>query len=77
MRDNLNGDPRSIVDELTFQNYKHNRTITPETTPEQWAKVYGQKTAEMELRFQAELQHPPRNAHVHPVMRDILNKVSQ
>ena len=34
-------DPMAIVQDLTFQNYAHNRRISPHVTPERWERVYG------------------------------------
>lgn len=45
----------SIIADLTYANYKHNRTISPNTTPQQWVKVYGPKALEMEKRFEQEM----------------------
>ena len=47
-------DPMAIVNELTYQNYAHNRKISPDITPEQWEKVYGDESPQMEERFQNE-----------------------
>jgi hypothetical protein len=44
----------TMVSELTYMNYAHNRNISPEITPERWEKVYGPRTPEMELRYQNE-----------------------
>lgn len=43
-----------IVDDLTYRCYAHNRTIFPHVTPEEWVPVFGERTAAMEERFQAE-----------------------
>jgi len=45
---------KQIIADLTYANYRHNRTISPEVTPERWVKVYGPKTMEMEKRYQEE-----------------------
>ena len=42
-----------IIDELMYQSYAHNRTITPETRPEQWARIFSH-WREYEARFQSE-----------------------
>jgi hypothetical protein len=48
--------PKEVVSSLIYVNYKHNRTISPEVTPEQWEPVYGPKaTQRMEAQLQAEL----------------------
>ncbi len=43
----------SLIDNLTYSSYKVNRGYSPETTPEQWARIYGDTSA-MEKRFQNE-----------------------
>lgn len=40
----------SIIDELTFRNYAHNRMLSPHISPEQWALIYA-NVPEMEERF--------------------------
>jgi len=45
----------SFISDLTYLNYQHNRQITPTTTPEQWATIYGPRTMEMEARYQREM----------------------
>lgn len=45
---------RSIVDELTYINYKANRGYSPRVTPQEWAKIYANVHA-MEARYQTEL----------------------
>lgn len=45
--------PEEIVDHLIYMSYRHNRKLTPEITPDQWALLFGQ-TAAMEARFQQE-----------------------
>lgn len=47
--------PRELVDQLTYLNYAHNRTISPNVTPERWEKVYGPGVWEMEEQYQREL----------------------
>jgi hypothetical protein len=47
-------DPQACVDFLTYCNYAHNRELSPGVSPEQWEKVYGPNTKEMERRYQAE-----------------------
>lgn len=45
----------NIVDELTYINYKHNRTISPKVTPEDWEVCYPKGTVPvMEAKLQAE-----------------------
>ncbi len=46
--------PREIVDYLTYQNYAHNRRISPNVTPAQWEKVYGPSVWDLEEQYQAE-----------------------
>jgi len=43
-----------VVSELTYLSYAHNRCLSPEITPERWARIFGEHTAELEARFQAE-----------------------
>ena len=57
----LNATPEKLVDDLIYFNYRHNRTISPEVTPERWEKIYGPNTMAMEERFQAE---PPQEQTV-------------
>jgi hypothetical protein len=49
--------PEQIVNYLTYCNYRHNRTISPHVTPEQWEKVYGPNTPTMERCYQEEQAH--------------------
>lgn len=46
--------PTQIVSELTYINYAHNRSISPEVSPERWTKVYGARAQAMEERYQRE-----------------------
>lgn len=46
--------PQTLLTELTYSNYRYNRRLSPEITPEQWRKVIPEFTPEMETRFQAE-----------------------
>lgn len=46
--------PKQIIDELAYRNYRHNRELSPNITPERWAVVYGRATAKMEGRYQYE-----------------------
>ena len=41
-----------LVNYLTFCSYKHNRSLAPEVTPEQWKAVYGPSVDAMEARLQ-------------------------
>ena len=46
-----------MIDHLTYANYKHNRKLSPEITPEQWAKYGGfpkGSVEKMEVKFQKE-----------------------
>jgi hypothetical protein len=43
------------LDFLTYVNYRTNRNLSPDITPQQWTLVYGD-TAEMEARYQQEKQ---------------------
>jgi hypothetical protein len=45
---------QELKDYLTYVNYRANRGYTPEVTPEQWEKVYGQSVYAMEEKYQAE-----------------------
>lgn len=45
--------PESVVDYLTYANYRHNRNIAPHVTPERWAKIYPGAAA-LEAKYQAE-----------------------
>ncbi len=40
-----------LIDELTYRNYAHNRRISPNVSPERWAKSYGPTVAALEERF--------------------------
>jgi hypothetical protein len=44
----------TIVDELTYSSYAHNRRISPHISPERWMHVFGPEVQELEMRFQAE-----------------------
>lgn len=45
----------NLIDELTYSNYRHNRTISPDVTPEEWKAVYSFTNVDaLERRFQAE-----------------------
>lgn len=51
-----------LILNLTYINYAHNRTISPDVTPERWGRIYGvQAVEEMEERYQRDL-----SAHVEP-----------
>ncbi len=44
-----------LIDELTYSNYRHNRTISPDIGPEQWKKHMDSAVVDrMEERFQRE-----------------------
>lgn len=51
------GTPQDLVDALTYSNYAYNRQRSPEITPQQWEKVFGQKTMMMEARYQQAQAH--------------------
>lgn len=51
-------DPKSLIDELTYANYAHNRHASPEITPERWKKVYGNVVDRFEKIFQARNTKP-------------------
>lgn len=46
--------PAQVISELTYSCYKFNRETFPETTSEQWAAIFGNKTDALEARFTAE-----------------------
>lgn len=46
--------PQNLIDHLTYASYRHNRNISPGTTPEQW-KVIFNNVDEMEKKYQQEL----------------------
>lgn len=48
-------DCNSIVDELTYRNYRWNRLQNPDITPEQWSTILNNVEV-MELRFQSEVK---------------------
>ena len=46
----------AIIDSLTYINYKHNRELSPDITPDRWALVYGEaEVKEMEKAYTQEL----------------------
>ena len=45
--------PTQVVDYLTYANYAHNRRLSPEISPERWAKIYPD-AAKLEAKFQAD-----------------------
>ena len=51
----MNKPNADIICELTYINYKHNRELSPEISPERWEKVYGESTPSMERRYTDEL----------------------
>ena len=40
-----------LISDLVYISYRHNRTISPEVHPYEWAKVYGHATAALEMRL--------------------------
>ena len=46
--------PNQLVNELAYRNYRHNRELSPNITPERWNAVYGDATAKMEGWYQCE-----------------------
>ena len=46
--------PKTLLDELTFSNYRHNRQRSPHITPEQWRRTIPEFTEAMEARYQQE-----------------------
>ena len=49
-------DPIETVDELTYRNYAFNRQRSPDVAPWRWIKIFGEAAAQMEERFQNEIQ---------------------
>ena len=50
----MNATPADIVDYLTYSSYAHNRRISPEVTPERWARIFGaEAVARMEPIYAA------------------------
>lgn len=45
--------PEELVDHLIYMSYRHNRKLSPEITPEMWARIFG-PTEAMEAQFQQE-----------------------
>jgi hypothetical protein len=45
-----------LVVDLIYLSYFHNRKLTPDVTPEQWASIFGPRVKDLEDRFQAELE---------------------
>ena len=45
--------PTQVVDFLTYANYAHNRSLSPEISPERWAKIYSD-ASKLEAKFQAD-----------------------
>lgn len=50
----IDGFTEKVLDELTYISYAHNRNLSPDVSPERWAKVYGPSARLMEVRYQAE-----------------------
>ena len=44
----------TLLEKLTYANYKANRQRTPHITPEAWRQVIPEFTEAMETRYQAE-----------------------
>jgi hypothetical protein len=44
----------TLIDYLTYCNYRFNRKRSPQISVERWEKIYGPSTKEMESRFQRE-----------------------
>ncbi len=56
----MNATPAEIVDYLTYASYAHNRRISPEVTPERWARIFGKEAVErMEPIYRAVSGHEP------------------
>jgi valyl-tRNA synthetase len=43
-----------VIDDLTYASYRHQRTISPHITPEQWVTIFP-TSALMEARWQEEV----------------------
>lgn len=51
------GSVESLVDYLTYANYRHNRRISPDVPVREWRLVYGDEAvSRMERRFQEDLR---------------------
>ena len=50
----------NVIDSLTYVNYRHNRRISPDISPERWAKIFGPGASAMEARYQQENQEQSR-----------------
>lgn len=46
-------DRGSIIDELTYRSYAHNRQLSPQVTPERWQAIYP-NALHLEERYQEE-----------------------
>ena len=49
----INNESTFLISELIYQNYMHNRQLSPQVLPEQWGAVFG-NTDKMEARYQTE-----------------------
>lgn len=47
--------PENLVDELTYQNFRHNVTKNPQISLARWNSVYGAQTLHIIQRFQTEI----------------------
>ncbi len=45
----------SLASELVYRNYRHNREQSPNTSPQQWVKVFGAQVEQLEERYQMDL----------------------
>jgi hypothetical protein len=51
--------PAAVVSELVYRNYRFNRERSPQITPAQWARVFGEGAgALLEQRFTQEVRVP-------------------
>lgn len=58
------------VDELIYRSYAHNRTISPNVSPERWIKAYGYAAVEMEQRYMRESQYSTHCGACHEIWAD-------
>jgi hypothetical protein len=49
---------RALIDTLTYISYAHNRTISPDISPERWAKIFPD-AQRLEWRYETEVLFPP------------------
>ena len=52
--DPLRDDPQTVVDYLTYANYRYNRLLSPTIQPAGWGRVYGDGWRRMERLYRTE-----------------------